>query len=912
MFPIAMIAFQSSISLIDSPLYSSSNTTTMKSTPPTQLSSPLLYLGWLKKTQWVQIALSNIQPNQGIFLTTPAPWLKISRIFLSTPQTSPRFLSNSYPLSFLFISIPESTFTLDIELEGLPMIVAPRIYDQGNFSAFFVRSFIVMGIEGGIFFLLWLWYLFTSIALGSINHIWKAINFFILGLSLLFVTLPHIASIIPLLLTVALYGISWNLYQIFRHPELKRPDMIVLHSILILLFVTEGITCWISPLVSFIVLGIALHLNIILLIFYHNITSRKLSLPFHLLLSLAALFFFWELMGAWFPFSPLSPFLASIGILSYLAYESFALFKKQYLDQSIYTFYRNTNRLLKSHLAQKNARLQELVQKLQKESLEKAQLTRLYEAQQRKYRNLVENLSDWIWEMNTRFVVTYTSPRVQHILSLDPNTILNQPLEKIFGREAILHLKQAISLANGSANGHLISYSSKDKNILLEISTTPLIENNKIQGYRCIGRDVTQLIAMRSSLTTYEEKIAILFEKSPLATAIIDIAESTFVRWNHTFDTLFSLSRATLDSLIEQIPDPYGKDVYFFLKNFFQRENQHLAFFFIPILSEGQTHWISLQAYKVEYNQKPYLVINLSPPSLHFFETSWKWIENWPLPVVLMNTQGEILLANQQAKNNAFTPTLPSPLPQEITTISTPSGELVTIIPCKPLLILAIKIPNASTTTALTQILHHFPLPWVITDQQLTVIEYHPHIFEAFRFQSSHPSFLSQMLRESGIVRSLAFVSSSSLHSSFVYLQNRQGEVFPRKVYATSYNNLFFFFFAESDGDTLDEEWLSIFTDELTSFHELLTSFANEFTATETPSSPLPSSEDPTPKELEQLTETEKKILIAVVEGKSNADIASMYSITEETVKGHIKHIFKKLGVQKRYQLIQRYHGKIS
>jgi two-component system, NarL family, nitrate/nitrite response regulator NarL len=51
------------------------------------------------------------------------------------------------------------------------------------------------------------------------------------------------------------------------------------------------------------------------------------------------------------------------------------------------------------------------------------------------------------------------------------------------------------------------------------------------------------------------------------------------------------------------------------------------------------------------------------------------------------------------------------------------------------------------------------------------------------------------------------------------------------------------------------------------------------------------------------LTERELEIVEAVVEGYSNKDIASQFSISEHTVKHHLSSIFDKLGVDSRLEL---------
>jgi two-component system, NarL family, nitrate/nitrite response regulator NarL len=52
------------------------------------------------------------------------------------------------------------------------------------------------------------------------------------------------------------------------------------------------------------------------------------------------------------------------------------------------------------------------------------------------------------------------------------------------------------------------------------------------------------------------------------------------------------------------------------------------------------------------------------------------------------------------------------------------------------------------------------------------------------------------------------------------------------------------------------------------------------------------------------LTPREMDIVMTVLKGKSNKDIAAQYSISEQTVKHHFTRIFTKLGISSRLQLI--------
>ena len=54
------------------------------------------------------------------------------------------------------------------------------------------------------------------------------------------------------------------------------------------------------------------------------------------------------------------------------------------------------------------------------------------------------------------------------------------------------------------------------------------------------------------------------------------------------------------------------------------------------------------------------------------------------------------------------------------------------------------------------------------------------------------------------------------------------------------------------------------------------------------------------------ITDREREIILKVMQGKSNADIASELFISLATVKTHLHNIYKKIGVESRYDLLAR------
>jgi DNA-binding NarL/FixJ family response regulator len=57
----------------------------------------------------------------------------------------------------------------------------------------------------------------------------------------------------------------------------------------------------------------------------------------------------------------------------------------------------------------------------------------------------------------------------------------------------------------------------------------------------------------------------------------------------------------------------------------------------------------------------------------------------------------------------------------------------------------------------------------------------------------------------------------------------------------------------------------------------------------------------------DELTRRELEVLRMLAEGETNAGIARRLIVSEDTVKTHVKHILRKLGVRNRSQAVSRY-----
>lgn len=64
--------------------------------------------------------------------------------------------------------------------------------------------------------------------------------------------------------------------------------------------------------------------------------------------------------------------------------------------------------------------------------------------------------------------------------------------------------------------------------------------------------------------------------------------------------------------------------------------------------------------------------------------------------------------------------------------------------------------------------------------------------------------------------------------------------------------------------------------------------------------------------EAEALSRREREVLACMAHGASNRDIAGKLSISQETVKTHLRRIFAKLGVRNRVEAALAFHGRLG
>lgn len=152
-----------------------------------------------------------------------------------------------------------------------------------------------------------------------------------------------------------------------------------------------------------------------------------------------------------------------------------------------------------------------------KDTTERKKAEKALRESEEKFRNMVEVISDWIWEVDENGVYTYASPKIKDILGYEPKEIIGKTpfdlmpkdeakkIAKIFG-EIAKKKKPFSGLENWNVHKNGIK-------VLLETSGIPILdEKRNLMGYRGIDRDITERKRVEMALQEAKNKLQKYFD----------------------------------------------------------------------------------------------------------------------------------------------------------------------------------------------------------------------------------------------------------------------------------------------------------------------------------------------------------------------------------------------------------------
>lgn len=117
-------------------------------------------------------------------------------------------------------------------------------------------------------------------------------------------------------------------------------------------------------------------------------------------------------------------------------------------------------------------------------------------ASEKKFRDLVESVSDWVWEVDNRGMYVYCSPRVKNLLGYDPAELIGKsPFDLMPAAEAarMADLFSSLIAEKRPLEGLENTNLHKDGHVvIMETSGSPVFDaDGTFKGYRGIDRDIT-------------------------------------------------------------------------------------------------------------------------------------------------------------------------------------------------------------------------------------------------------------------------------------------------------------------------------------------------------------------------------------------------------------------------------------
>ena len=161
----------------------------------------------------------------------------------------------------------------------------------------------------------------------------------------------------------------------------------------------------------------------------------------------------------------------------------------------------------------------------------------MLERSEERYRTLVEDINDWVFEIDENLVFTYSSPKIQEILGYEVKEVVNKEItDFVVDKEKVLEEFREIKERKQPFYGLEEEFKGKRGEIVyLEINGRPFFdESGNLRGFRCVGRDVT-VRKLAEEETAYFMSV---LEHSVDAIVILDL-DSRIISWNRGAEMIF-------------------------------------------------------------------------------------------------------------------------------------------------------------------------------------------------------------------------------------------------------------------------------------------------------------------------------------------------------------------------------------
>jgi PAS domain S-box-containing protein len=182
----------------------------------------------------------------------------------------------------------------------------------------------------------------------------------------------------------------------------------------------------------------------------------------------------------------------------------------------------------------------------------------IWESNER-FKALVENTSDWIWEVNTRGIYTYVSPICESILGYKPDEVLGKSFSDMLDpenkKQVIKFFKNIAQSQQSFKNLENTAIHKNGRKVYLESSGIPIFNiKGGFIGYRGIDRDVTEKKSIESALRNSQSKLSQHLRNTPMGYIEWD-NNFEVIEWNPAAQKIFGYNKtqAMVENMIEKL-----------------------------------------------------------------------------------------------------------------------------------------------------------------------------------------------------------------------------------------------------------------------------------------------------------------------------------------------------------------------
>ncbi|MCX5846086.1 MAG: PAS domain S-box protein [Deltaproteobacteria bacterium] len=184
-----------------------------------------------------------------------------------------------------------------------------------------------------------------------------------------------------------------------------------------------------------------------------------------------------------------------------------------------------------------------------------------------KYRNLIENINDVIFSVDTRRCITYISPAVERFLQYTVNEIIGVPFTRFVHPD---DLPALLSRFEKTLDGNLQPYEfrvfAKDGAIFhVRTSSRPLWDDGRLVGLTGVMTDISEFKRAEEALRESERRLSDIIDFLPDATFAIDL-NGKVIAWNRAIEEMTGV----------KAPDMLGKGNYEYALPFYGKRRQIL------------------------------------------------------------------------------------------------------------------------------------------------------------------------------------------------------------------------------------------------------------------------------------------------------------------------------------------------